>query len=177
MHWIYLIHEFHNLSWITEINDFYNDILIYWDAPVWEQSATTTLPETKSDCRWMLCKGIDKNPPPKPLTITSESWADFSLKDKTSWRITDWKAPVSLQILIACLCSGSEDRHTKPSIKNYEPANSPFLHSTFSDGTFASEDDRGRLGTGELTNTTVFVDLCFLLRTGQSRIRWPVFLQ
>ncbi len=26
MHWIYLIHEFHNLSWITEI---------YWDAPVY----------------------------------------------------------------------------------------------------------------------------------------------
>ncbi len=23
MHWIYLIHEFHNLSWITEINDFF----------------------------------------------------------------------------------------------------------------------------------------------------------
>ncbi len=32
MHWIYLIHEFHNLSWITEINDF--STTIYWDAPV-----------------------------------------------------------------------------------------------------------------------------------------------
>ncbi len=34
MHWIYLIHEFDNLSWITEINELFHDILIYWDAPV-----------------------------------------------------------------------------------------------------------------------------------------------
>ncbi len=34
MHLIYLIHEFHNLSWITEINELFHDILIYWDAPV-----------------------------------------------------------------------------------------------------------------------------------------------
>ncbi len=34
MHWIYLIHEFHKLSWITEINELFHDILIYWDAPV-----------------------------------------------------------------------------------------------------------------------------------------------
>ncbi len=34
MHWIYLINEFHNLSWITEINELFHDILIYWDAPV-----------------------------------------------------------------------------------------------------------------------------------------------
>ncbi len=34
MHWIYLIHEFHNLSWITEINELFHNILIYWDAPV-----------------------------------------------------------------------------------------------------------------------------------------------
>ncbi len=35
MHWIFLIHEFHNLSWITEINELFHDILIYWDAPVY----------------------------------------------------------------------------------------------------------------------------------------------
>ncbi len=34
MNLIYLIHEFHNLSWITEINELFHDILIYWDAPV-----------------------------------------------------------------------------------------------------------------------------------------------
>ncbi len=34
MHWIYLIHEFHNLSWITEINELFHHILIYWDATV-----------------------------------------------------------------------------------------------------------------------------------------------
>ncbi len=32
MHLIYLKHEFHTLSWITEIN--FHDILIFWDAPV-----------------------------------------------------------------------------------------------------------------------------------------------
>ncbi len=37
MHWIYLIHEFHNLSWITEINELFHDILIYWDTPVYMQ--------------------------------------------------------------------------------------------------------------------------------------------
>ncbi len=31
---MYLIHEFHNVSWITEINELFHDILIYWDAPV-----------------------------------------------------------------------------------------------------------------------------------------------
>ncbi len=34
MHWIVLIHELYNLSWITEINELFHDILIYWDAPV-----------------------------------------------------------------------------------------------------------------------------------------------
>ncbi len=34
VHWIYLIHKFHNLSWITEINELFHNILIYWDAPV-----------------------------------------------------------------------------------------------------------------------------------------------
>ncbi len=32
MHLIYLIHKFHNLSWITEINELFHDIIIYWDA-------------------------------------------------------------------------------------------------------------------------------------------------
>ncbi len=35
MHWIDLIHEFHDLSWITEINELFYVILIYWDAPVY----------------------------------------------------------------------------------------------------------------------------------------------
>ncbi len=34
MHWIYLIHKFHNLSWITEINKLFHATLIYWDAPI-----------------------------------------------------------------------------------------------------------------------------------------------
>ncbi len=35
VHWIYLIYKFHNLSWITEINELFHDILIYWGAPVY----------------------------------------------------------------------------------------------------------------------------------------------
>ncbi len=27
--------QFYNLSWITEINELFHDILIYWDAPVY----------------------------------------------------------------------------------------------------------------------------------------------
>ncbi len=34
VHWIYFTHVFHNLSWITEINELFREILIYWDAPV-----------------------------------------------------------------------------------------------------------------------------------------------
>ncbi len=34
MHLIYFIHEFHNFSWITEINELFHNILIYWDATV-----------------------------------------------------------------------------------------------------------------------------------------------
>ncbi len=34
VHWIYLIHKFHNLNWITETNELFHDILIYWDASV-----------------------------------------------------------------------------------------------------------------------------------------------
>ncbi len=36
MHLIYLIHKFHNLSWITEINELFHYIIIDWDAPVHE---------------------------------------------------------------------------------------------------------------------------------------------
>ncbi len=45
MQWIYLIHKFHNLSWITEINELFHDILIYWDAPVFK-----CFPHPKLEC-------------------------------------------------------------------------------------------------------------------------------
>ncbi len=32
---MYLIYEFHNLSWITEINELFHDILMHLDAPVY----------------------------------------------------------------------------------------------------------------------------------------------
>ncbi len=41
MHWIYLIHEFHNFSWITEINVLFHDVVIYWNAPVYVENAAT----------------------------------------------------------------------------------------------------------------------------------------
>ncbi len=45
VHWIYVIHKFNNLIWITEINELFNDILIYWDAHVYSnvQVLTTRL--------------------------------------------------------------------------------------------------------------------------------------
>ncbi len=50
MHWIYLIHEFHNLSWITEINELFHNILIYWDAPVYEH-----LNKDRQTTVWLFC--------------------------------------------------------------------------------------------------------------------------
>ncbi len=38
----YLIHKFHNLSWITEINELFHNIQIYWDAPVYIYTHTYT---------------------------------------------------------------------------------------------------------------------------------------
>ncbi len=35
MHWIYLIHRFYNLSWITDINYTFPRHSNYWDAPVY----------------------------------------------------------------------------------------------------------------------------------------------
>ncbi len=48
MHWIYLIHEFHILSWITEINELFHHILI-WDAPVYGLATTPQMmPDVKT---------------------------------------------------------------------------------------------------------------------------------
>ncbi len=58
MHWIYLIHEFHNLSWITEINELLHDILIHWDKPVlliFESTKANTLtPQQDLALNWNL---------------------------------------------------------------------------------------------------------------------------
>ncbi len=51
MHWIYLIHKFHNLSWITEINELFHDIQIYWDAPV---ISSTTVVNIANNKKWFL---------------------------------------------------------------------------------------------------------------------------
>ncbi len=51
MHWIYLIHEFHNLSWITEINELFHNIRIYWDAPVYINQL-----EVKCKCKNHKCQ-------------------------------------------------------------------------------------------------------------------------
>ncbi len=36
-------HEFHNLSWITEINELFHNILIYWAAPVYNSPSIPNL--------------------------------------------------------------------------------------------------------------------------------------
>ncbi len=58
MHWIYLIHKFHNLSWITEINELLHDIIIYWDAPVCRVGLTKYLHGTwnwiENEHCWLL---------------------------------------------------------------------------------------------------------------------------
>ncbi len=57
MHWIYLIHEFHNLSWITEINELFHDILIYWDAPVFDVQNKIALNLLKTSKQTSLTTG------------------------------------------------------------------------------------------------------------------------
>ncbi len=54
---MYLTHKFHNLSWIAEINELFHDILIYWDAPVYEH-VFTHLTCTKTDSVIVI---MDKN--------------------------------------------------------------------------------------------------------------------
>ncbi len=55
MHWVYLIHAFYNLSWITEINELFHDILIYWDAPVFMDSQNKVL-NVKTACHDVSAK-------------------------------------------------------------------------------------------------------------------------
>ncbi len=53
VHLIYLIHEFHNLSWIAEINLLFHGTLIYWDAPV---HCTFQCVHFKKHCSLLLSK-------------------------------------------------------------------------------------------------------------------------
>ncbi len=48
MHLIYLINEFHNLSWITEINELFIYILIYWNSPYKIYIASHSSPHHKT---------------------------------------------------------------------------------------------------------------------------------
>ncbi len=58
MHWIYLIYKFHNLSWITEINELFHNILIYWDAPVHYFSLYVNSIFLASDVLFNVCLNI-----------------------------------------------------------------------------------------------------------------------
>ncbi len=57
--------EFHNLSWITEINELFHKILIYWDAPVFERfyaaSFTYFTYFWKSSVQFNVCRHICKH--------------------------------------------------------------------------------------------------------------------
>ncbi len=39
--------QFHNLSWITEINELFHDVLIYWDAPVYIWVSLSEMSDSK----------------------------------------------------------------------------------------------------------------------------------
>ncbi len=92
MHWIYLIHEFHNLSWITEINELFHDILIYWDAPIYQSllssfsanvstAKRTNYHDNNSPNSRMLFKTFFTlfcpPPPPPSSTLTADDFATF----------------------------------------------------------------------------------------------------
>ncbi len=61
-----LIHEFHNLSWITEINELFHAILIYWDAPV--------------HYRWGLKQFSTGLPALSSLQKVEDSWITFKMQ-------------------------------------------------------------------------------------------------
>ncbi len=62
-----LINEFHNLSWITEINELFHDILIYWDAPVHRQR------EKEKHIFWMSLLSFPY----------SEMWVSFGMSNNS----------------------------------------------------------------------------------------------
>ncbi len=59
-----LAHEFHNLSWITEINELFHDILIYWDAPVscegWTYTDFSQLDPANCPCKDLVASTGDE---------------------------------------------------------------------------------------------------------------------
>ncbi len=57
MHWKYLIHEFHNLSWITEINELFHDIIIYWDAFGAEEKRLIIIINVEINCAYEYFSG------------------------------------------------------------------------------------------------------------------------
>ncbi len=116
MHWIYLIHKFHNLSWITKLNELFHDILIYWDAPVVPAHKTHQKEGTSTNssrnyekvppvwkphmppCQWFL--RTDSSHPCRLLCFTPIPWqtfafvsvADESLDDP--FGLWDWELDV-----------------------------------------------------------------------------------
>ncbi len=60
MHLIYLIHEFKILNLITEINELFHDIQIYWDAPVYScgHKFTHTLQNVNNNVKFNKTRGI-----------------------------------------------------------------------------------------------------------------------
>ncbi len=73
MQWIYLIHEFHNLSWITEINELFHNILIYRDAPVYTYTYTHMYAQYVCMCVYIY-KYIYIHCKKKSVKFTVKNW-------------------------------------------------------------------------------------------------------
>ncbi len=85
MHFIYLIYRFHNLSWITEINELFHDILICWDAPVYfkkHRPSDETLNQGP-DSLWSL--KIPLCPSKKSRGVPPASWPNSPTGLWPSW--------------------------------------------------------------------------------------------
>ncbi len=97
---MYLIHEFHHLSWITEITELFHDILIYWDAPVClhVKNTSTHMPVTHAVCSaaWHVA---DENLDVPLIFGTENSKYIFLLE--TSWNVDSSEHSTHFQCLLS----------------------------------------------------------------------------
>ncbi len=108
MHWIYLIHEFHNLSWITETFPRYSNLLRYTFLFYFKDIKllffyyfrTVVLPT--SSCQ--MTSSEEKVSPTETVTFRCTpllnaiilTWLEVSMGSKSdSWKKQPWKAPRS----------------------------------------------------------------------------------
>ncbi len=113
MHWIYLIHEFHNLSWITEINELFHDILIYWDAPVYAVCLSKRESKKELFNRWpqtqrMKERYIERVKALLMKTIMEESKITTSYLGRVRWHLILYKYNMTMKV--DCLVSNPANK-------------------------------------------------------------------